>query len=97
VTDAPSLQLLSSQRMRHAAHNSEASPAQPAALSVRRGFFSRRRIVVPVEAIALIDDATRVIGLRIARAPALLGPAKGGKFMKTLSALLSRIRAALKA
>jgi hypothetical protein len=43
------------------------APDVPDALAVRSGFLSRRRRVVPAEAIADIDDASGVIGLRVAR------------------------------
>jgi hypothetical protein len=43
------------------------SPETPDALSVRSGFFSRRRRLVPAETIEQIDDGSKVIGLRIDR------------------------------
>jgi hypothetical protein len=43
------------------------SPETPDALSVRSGFFSRRRRLVPAETIEQIDDGTKVIGLRVER------------------------------
>jgi hypothetical protein len=43
------------------------SPEQPDALSVRSGFFARRRRLVPADTIEQIDGGTRVIGLRIDR------------------------------
>jgi hypothetical protein len=43
------------------------SPETPDALSVRSGFLSRRRRLVPAETIEQIDGGTRVIGLRIER------------------------------
>lgn len=43
------------------------APDMPDALSVRSGFLSRRRRLVPAEAIQQIDDQTRVIGLRVLR------------------------------
>jgi hypothetical protein len=43
------------------------SPEVPDALSVRSGFLSRRRRLVPAESIELIDGGSRVIGLRIDR------------------------------
>jgi hypothetical protein len=43
------------------------SPETPDALSVRAGFFSRRRRLVPAETIEQIDDGSKVIGLRIDR------------------------------
>jgi hypothetical protein len=39
----------------------------PDALAVRSGFLSRRRRLVPAEAIVEIDGRTRVIGLGVAR------------------------------
>jgi hypothetical protein len=39
----------------------------PDALAVRSGFLSRRRRLVPAEAIVDIDDRTRVIGLGVER------------------------------
>ena len=39
----------------------------PDALSVRSGFLSRRRRLVPAETIEQIDDGTKVIGLRVER------------------------------
>jgi hypothetical protein len=39
----------------------------PDALAVRSGFLSRRRRLVPAEAIAEIDDRSRVIGLAVER------------------------------
>jgi len=39
----------------------------PDALAVRSGFLSRRRRLVPAEAIAEIDDQSRVIGLGVER------------------------------
>lgn len=43
------------------------APDVPDALSVRSGFFSRRRRLVPAEAIAQIDGASGVIGLSVER------------------------------
>ena len=43
------------------------SPEVPDALSVRSGFLSRRRRLVPAESIEQIDGGSRVIGLRIDR------------------------------
>ena len=43
------------------------SPESPDALSVRSGFFSRRRRLVPADSIEQIDDGARVIGLRVDR------------------------------
>ena len=37
------------------------------ALSVRSGFFPRRRRLVPAESIEQIDDGAKVIGLRVER------------------------------
>jgi hypothetical protein len=42
-------------------------PDEPDALSVRNGFFARRRRLVPVDAIQEIDGASGVIGLSIER------------------------------
>jgi hypothetical protein len=43
------------------------SPETPDALSVRSGFFARRRRLVPAESIEQIDNGTKVIGLRVDR------------------------------
>jgi hypothetical protein len=43
------------------------SPETPDALSVRSGFLSRRRRLVPAESIEQIDDGSKVIGLRVER------------------------------
>jgi hypothetical protein len=43
------------------------SPELPDALSVRSGFLSRRRRLVPAETIEQIDGGSRVIGLRVER------------------------------
>ena len=43
------------------------SPEVPDALSVRSGFLSRRRRLVPADSIELIDGGSKVIGLRIER------------------------------
>ena len=43
------------------------APDLPDALSVRSGFLSRRRRLVPAEAIQQIDDVSGVIGLRVLR------------------------------
>ena len=43
------------------------SPETPDALSVRSGFFSRRRRLVPAASIEQIDDGSKVIGLRVER------------------------------
>jgi len=43
------------------------SPEVPDALSVRSGFLSRRRRLVPADTIELIDGGSKVIGLRIDR------------------------------
>ncbi len=43
------------------------APDKPDALAVRTGFFARARRLVPAEAIDQIDDATKVIGLRVER------------------------------
>ena len=42
-------------------------PDEPDALSVRKGFFGRRRHLVPADAIEQIDGSSGVIGLRIPR------------------------------
>ena len=42
-------------------------PDEPDALSVRSGFFARRRRLVPADAIEQIDGASGVIGLRVER------------------------------
>ncbi len=43
------------------------APDVPDALAVRTGLFSRRRRLVPAEAIAQIDGASGVIGLSVDR------------------------------
>ena len=43
------------------------APDVPDALSVRGGFLSRRRRIVPAEAIEQVDGASGVIGLRVER------------------------------
>ena len=43
------------------------APDVPDALSVRAGFLSRRRRLVPADAIEEIDGATGVIGLSVER------------------------------
>jgi hypothetical protein len=43
------------------------TPDEPDALAVRSGFLARRRRLVPADAIDQIDNATRVIGLRVER------------------------------
>ena len=43
------------------------SPENPDALSVRSGFFARRRRIVPAESIEQIDGGAKVIGLRVER------------------------------
>jgi len=40
-------------------------PDVPDALSVRKGFFARRRRLVPAEAIDQIDGSSGVVGLRV--------------------------------
>lgn len=40
---------------------------EPDALAVRSGFFSRRRRLVPADAIDQIDGLSGVIGLRVER------------------------------
>ncbi len=42
-------------------------PDEPDALAVRRGFFGRRRHLVPADAIEQIDGSSGVIGLRVER------------------------------
>src|SRR5215203_2500410 len=42
-------------------------PDIPDALSVRKGFFARRRHLVPAAAIELIDGTSGVVGLRVER------------------------------
>ena len=42
-------------------------PDIPDALAVRRGFFGRRRRLVPADAIDQIDGSSGVIGLRVER------------------------------
>ncbi len=42
-------------------------PDEPYALSVRSGLFSRRRRLVPADAIEQIDGSSGVIGLRVDR------------------------------
>jgi membrane protein YdbS with pleckstrin-like domain len=42
-------------------------PDVPDALSVRRGFFGRRRRLVPADAIEQIDRSTGVVGLSVNR------------------------------
>ena len=43
------------------------APDVPDALSVRSGFLSRRRRLVPANVIQEIDGSTRVVGLNVAR------------------------------
>ena len=43
------------------------TPDVPDALSVRAGFLSRRRRLVPADAIQEIDGSTGVVGLNVAR------------------------------
>ncbi len=43
------------------------APDVPDALSVRAGFLSRRRRLVPADTIADVDPTSRVVGLRVAR------------------------------
>ena len=43
------------------------APDVPDALSVRAGFLSRRRRLVPADTIAQIDGRSGVIGLRVGR------------------------------
>jgi hypothetical protein len=42
-------------------------PDVPDALSVRNGFFTRRRRLVPAEVIDRIDGSSGVVGLRVER------------------------------
>jgi len=42
-------------------------PEVPDSLSVRRGFFARRRRLVPADAIDRIDRLSGVVGLSVAR------------------------------
>ena len=42
-------------------------PDVPDALSVKGGFLSRQRRLVPADTIAEVDAASRVVGLRVAR------------------------------
>jgi hypothetical protein len=42
-------------------------PDLPDALAVRKGFFARRRSLVPAEAIDQIDGSSCVVGLRVER------------------------------
>jgi hypothetical protein len=42
-------------------------PDVPDALSVKSGFLSRHRRLVPADTIAEVDSTTRVVGLRVAR------------------------------
>jgi hypothetical protein len=44
-----------------------AAPDVPDALSVRSGFLSRRRKLVPADAIREIDGSSGVVGLSVAR------------------------------
>jgi hypothetical protein len=43
------------------------APDVPDALSVRSGFLSRRRKLVPADAISEIDGSSGVVGLNVAR------------------------------
>ena len=43
------------------------TPDEPDALAVRSGFLTRRRRLVPADAIAQIDERSGVIGLNVAR------------------------------
>jgi hypothetical protein len=43
------------------------APDVPDALSVRSGFLSRRRRLVPAETIREVDGSSRVVGLSVAR------------------------------
>ena len=42
-------------------------PDVPDALSVKSGFLTRHRRLVPADTIAEVDPASRVVGLRVAR------------------------------
>jgi len=42
-------------------------PDVPDALSVKSGFLSRQRRLVPADTIAEVDPTSRVVGLRVAR------------------------------
>jgi hypothetical protein len=42
-------------------------PDIPDALSVKSGFLSRHRRLVPADTIAEVDPASKVVGLRVAR------------------------------
>jgi hypothetical protein len=42
-------------------------PDVPDALAVKSGFLSRQRRLVPADTIAEVDQASRVVGLRVAR------------------------------
>ena len=42
-------------------------PNLPDALAVRKGFFARRRRLVPADAIDQIDGSSGVVGLRVER------------------------------
>ena len=42
-------------------------PDVPDALSVKSGFLSRHRRIVPADTIAEVDPKSRVVGLRVAR------------------------------
>ena len=42
-------------------------PDVPDALSVKSGFMSRHRRLVPADTIAEVDATTKVVGLRVAR------------------------------
>ena len=43
------------------------APDVPDALSVRSGFLSRRRQLVPAETIREVDGSSRIVGLSVAR------------------------------
>ena len=43
------------------------TPDIPDALSVRKGFFARRRRLVPADAIDLIDGSSGIVGLSVDR------------------------------
>jgi hypothetical protein len=42
-------------------------PDVPDALAVKSGFLSRQRRLVPADTIAEVDQASKVVGLRVAR------------------------------
>ena len=52
---------------RSSARCTEHFPDVPDALSVRSGFLSRQRRLVPADTIAEVDPTSKVVGLRVAR------------------------------